>query len=221
MGAAATRTRRVLLLLWWWWCYTYGRGRNRSYCLATARHTHCTQHRSIMPCVAFIPATGFSDVVRLATAAAKTTRSLAPSSSLLTTTTEPSTSIRSSPSFHPPSRRTYMHPMQVNAWVYDDINNGVYKCGFASRQEPYEKAFGALFGALDRAEGILCSRQWLAGDGDHPTEADVRLFMTLIRFDEVYVVSTTNTASAVIHCLPEQLACLSWGRGYEYACQSP
>lgn len=75
---------------------------------------------------------------------------------------------------------------EVNAWIYDGINNGVYKCGFATQQAPYEAAFRQLYSSLDRAESILAGRRFLCGD--RVTEADVRLFMTLIRFDEVYVV---------------------------------
>ena len=74
----------------------------------------------------------------------------------------------------------------INAWVYDKINNGVYKCGFAVSQAAYDEAVNALFDALDECERILSRRRYIAGDV--LTEADVRLFQTLIRFDEVYVV---------------------------------
>ncbi len=72
----------------------------------------------------------------------------------------------------------------VNEWVYSDINNGVYKCGFARTQEAYEEAFVPLFRSLDRAETLLGEHRYLAGD--RLTLADVRLFTTLIRFDAVY-----------------------------------
>lgn len=72
----------------------------------------------------------------------------------------------------------------VNAWVYEAINNGVYRCGFARSQEAYEEAFKALFAGLDRAEEALGKHRYLAGD--QLTEADVRLFTTLARFDSVY-----------------------------------
>ena len=72
----------------------------------------------------------------------------------------------------------------INALVYEDINNGVYKCGFATTQEAYDKAFVALFGALDLIEARLDHQRYVAGAC--VTEADWRLFTTLIRFDAVY-----------------------------------
>ncbi|MCM2342295.1 glutathione S-transferase family protein [Rhodoferax sp.] len=72
----------------------------------------------------------------------------------------------------------------TNAWVYADINNGVYRCGFAQSQTAYDHALNALFVALDRVEGILLRQTYLCGA--MLTEADVRLFTTLIRFDAVY-----------------------------------
>jgi putative glutathione S-transferase len=83
----------------------------------------------------------------------------------------------------------YPAPLQgkiddLNDWIYDDINNGVYKSGFATEQEAYEQAVAPLFEALDRVESILSQHRYLAGS--QFTEADVRLFTTLIRFDEVY-----------------------------------
>ncbi|GLI71346.1 hypothetical protein VaNZ11_016508 [Volvox africanus] len=75
---------------------------------------------------------------------------------------------------------------QVNSWVYPSINNGVYRCGFATSQAAYDTAFQELFSALDRCEDLLSRQRFLVGS--QLTEADVRLFQTLIRFDEVYVV---------------------------------
>ena len=73
---------------------------------------------------------------------------------------------------------------EVNAFVYENINNGVYRCGFATGQEAYKLAFTRLFSALDCMEAELGERAWLAGE--QPTEADWRLFTTLLRFDAVY-----------------------------------
>lgn len=72
----------------------------------------------------------------------------------------------------------------VNARVYDDINNGVYKAGFATRQDAYEEAATSLFAALDWVEDILGNSAYLVGDT--LTEADWRLFTTIVRFDAVY-----------------------------------
>lgn len=72
----------------------------------------------------------------------------------------------------------------VNAQVYRDVNNGVYRCGFASSQESYDEAFAALFARLDWLSERLAGRRYLVGDTI--TEADVRLFTTLVRFDAVY-----------------------------------
>lgn len=76
---------------------------------------------------------------------------------------------------------------ELNDWIYHNINNGVYRCGFAKNQTAYISSFHALFGALDRTEDIL-SRQRYIISGGRFTLLDIRLFMTLIRFDEVYVV---------------------------------
>jgi putative glutathione S-transferase len=73
---------------------------------------------------------------------------------------------------------------EVNSWIYDKINNGVYKCGFATTQEAYNQAVVDLFSALDRAESILSSSRYLCGSS--VTLADIRLFTTLIRFDVAY-----------------------------------
>jgi glutathionyl-hydroquinone reductase len=72
----------------------------------------------------------------------------------------------------------------VNKVVYESINNGVYRCGFATTQDAYERAFNALFAALDEMEARLDRSRYLAGD--RITEADWRLFPTLVRFDAVY-----------------------------------
>jgi putative glutathione S-transferase len=72
----------------------------------------------------------------------------------------------------------------VSAEVYRDVNNGVYRCGFASSQEAYEQAYAALFARLDALTERLERHRYLVGDAI--TEADVRLFTTLVRFDAVY-----------------------------------
>jgi putative glutathione S-transferase len=73
---------------------------------------------------------------------------------------------------------------EVNARVYDTVNNGVYKAGFATAQDKYEEAYNALFDSLDWLEERLSGRRYLVGG--QLTEADWRLFTTLIRFDAVY-----------------------------------
>jgi putative glutathione S-transferase len=72
----------------------------------------------------------------------------------------------------------------TNAFVYDAVNNGVYRCGLAKSQAAYEESFAKLFAGLDTLERRLAEHRWLVGD--RFTEADVRLFPTLVRFDAVY-----------------------------------
>ncbi|HCH64463.1 MAG TPA: glutathione-dependent reductase, partial [Deltaproteobacteria bacterium] len=72
----------------------------------------------------------------------------------------------------------------LNHKVYDHVNNGVYKAGFATTQAAYDHAVGALFSTLDELEQRLRTRRWLVGNVF--TEADLRLFPTLVRFDAVY-----------------------------------
>jgi putative glutathione S-transferase len=73
---------------------------------------------------------------------------------------------------------------EINQVVYTAVNNGVYRCGFATTQQAYHEAVTDLFGVLDRLEGRLASRRYLTGPT--LTEADVRLWVTLARFDAVY-----------------------------------
>jgi putative glutathione S-transferase len=73
---------------------------------------------------------------------------------------------------------------EVNARVYRDVNNGVYRCGFAGSQRAYERSYEQLWQSLDWLEERLTGRRYLVGDTI--TEADVRLFTTLVRFDPVY-----------------------------------
>jgi len=85
--------------------------------------------------------------------------------------------------FYPEELRTEID--RVNDFVYPRVNDGVYRCGFATTQEAYEEAFHALFEALDELDAKLGGQRYLAGD--RITEADWRAFTTLVRFDPVYV----------------------------------
>jgi glutathionyl-hydroquinone reductase len=73
---------------------------------------------------------------------------------------------------------------EINEAVYHDVNNGVYKCGFARGQHAYERAYHALFARLDALSDRLATQRYLVGDTI--TEADIRLWVTLVRFDAVY-----------------------------------
>ncbi|PNH11720.1 hypothetical protein TSOC_001418 [Tetrabaena socialis] len=75
---------------------------------------------------------------------------------------------------------------QANAWIAPSLNMKVYGCGFATAQQAYDIAFKELFEALDRCEQVLSRQRYIAGGA--VTEADIRLFQTLIRFDEAYFV---------------------------------
>jgi putative glutathione S-transferase len=95
---------------------------------------------------------------------------------------------------YPEDKRTQID--ELNDWIYPSINNGVYRCGFATKQPAYSRAFSELFDALDRVEGILADSRYLTGD--ELTEADVRLFTTLVRFDSVYVTHFKTNLRRVI-----------------------
>jgi putative glutathione S-transferase len=84
--------------------------------------------------------------------------------------------------YYPAALRTEID--RINNTVYPNINNGVYRAGFARTQEAYEEAFRNLFDTLDEMEEMLGERRYLAGA--QVTEADWRLFVTLVRFDAVY-----------------------------------
>jgi putative glutathione S-transferase len=86
------------------------------------------------------------------------------------------------PDLYPEPLRDEMD--ELMDWVYREVNNGVYRCGFAGSQEAYEKAYNRLFAALDRLSDRLADRRYLVGDTI--TEADLRLFTTLARFDPAY-----------------------------------
>lgn len=85
--------------------------------------------------------------------------------------------------FYPSALQTEID--EINAFVYDNVNNGVYRAGFATSQPAYDKAVTALFSALDKLEARLSQQRFLVGG--QLTEADIRLFTTLVRFDPVYV----------------------------------
>ena len=85
--------------------------------------------------------------------------------------------------FYPPALRQEIDAL--NALVYDTVNNGVYKAGFATRQEAYEQAVVRLFETFDKLEERLSEHRYVFGE--ELTEADWRLFTTLLRFDPVYV----------------------------------
>ncbi|AUQ24071.1 glutathione S-transferase family protein [Dickeya zeae] len=73
---------------------------------------------------------------------------------------------------------------ELNEWIYHQVNNGVYKAGFATTQQAYDESVGLVFSALERLETLLDRQRYLTGE--HLTEADIRLWTTLIRFDPVY-----------------------------------
>jgi putative glutathione S-transferase len=85
--------------------------------------------------------------------------------------------------YYPPDLRSEID--SLNERIYTTVNNGVYRCGFATTQEAYEQAITPLFDTLDWLEDRLRAKRYLTGD--QITEADWRLFTTLIRFDLVYV----------------------------------
>ena len=117
--------------------------------------------------------------------------------------------------------RYTQHESTIHTVHIRDINNGVYRAGFATKQEAYDKAVREVFAALDRVEEILSRQRYLTGST--LTEADVRLFTTLVRFDCVYVGhfkvgSTTKFLWPRPHALPGfQCKALkagrAWGRG--------
>ncbi len=84
--------------------------------------------------------------------------------------------------FYPEALRAEIDAL--NDDIYANVNNGVYRCGFARSQEAYDAAYEALFAALDRLEARLADRRFLLGP--RPTEADWRLLPTLVRFDVAY-----------------------------------
>ncbi|WP_433553140.1 glutathione S-transferase family protein [Micromonospora zamorensis] len=86
------------------------------------------------------------------------------------------------PDLYPVELRPEMDALMAE--IHTDVNNGVYRCGFATSQEAYDEAFRALFARLDALSERLAGQRYLMGDAI--TEADVRLFTTLVRFDAAY-----------------------------------
>jgi putative glutathione S-transferase len=84
--------------------------------------------------------------------------------------------------FYPPDLQSEID--SLNALVYEKLNNGVYRAGFAETQEAYEEGFDEVFATLDILDERLATRRYLCGD--RQTEADWRLFPTLVRFDVAY-----------------------------------
>lgn len=84
--------------------------------------------------------------------------------------------------FYPPSLRSEID--RWNTFIYENVNNGVYRAGFAKSQASYDVAVVALFNALDKLEVRLSKSRYIAGE--YLTEADLRLFVTLVRFDAAY-----------------------------------
>ncbi|KAF5010094.1 hypothetical protein FDECE_3736 [Fusarium decemcellulare] len=94
--------------------------------------------------------------------------------------------------------------VSMNSWVNDTVNNGVYKCGFATTQEAYDENIYPLFASLDRLENHLENRAY-GGPylfGNHITEADIRLFPTLVRFDVGYYMLFKVNLKMVRHDYP-------------------
>lgn len=83
---------------------------------------------------------------------------------------------------YPPDKRAEID--ELNAWIYSEFQNGVYRAGFARSQEAYDEAYRGVFASLERLERILAERRYLTGE--QITEADWRLLPTLLRFDAVY-----------------------------------
>ena len=116
----------------------------------------------------------------------------------------------------PPDKRAEIEAM--NEWVYDAINNGVYKCGFATSQDGYDANIYKLFDALDRVEAHLEARKTRFLFGEHITEADVRLYTTLVRFDAAYYTLFKCNLKMIRHDYPRLhtwLRTLYWDRTEE------
>jgi len=91
---------------------------------------------------------------------------------------------------------------QVNEWTYDHVNNGVYKCGLAKTQSAYHSAVTNLFDHLDKIETHLAGQAGPYYFGTSVTEADIRLYVTIIRFDPVYVSLFKTNKGMIRHQYP-------------------
>lgn len=85
---------------------------------------------------------------------------------------------------------------ELNNVIFHDVNNGVYKCGFARSQEAYEEAYDTLFARLDELEERLSAKRFLFGD--YITDSDVRLFSTLVRFDAAYYTAFKTNRNRLV-----------------------
>jgi putative glutathione S-transferase len=108
--------------------------------------------------------------------------------------------------YYPSELRTEIDAL--NARIYATVNNGVYRAGFATTQEAYEEAFRALFETLDMLEARVERQRFLCGET--LTEADWRLFTTLIRFDPVYSSTSSITITRAI-CASTRPGSCRWG----------
>ncbi|AHI21436.1 glutathione S-transferase family protein [Corynebacterium vitaeruminis] len=86
------------------------------------------------------------------------------------------------PDLYPADKREQID--EFNEWLFNNVNNGVYKCGFATTQAAYDAAHDNLFAALDKLEECLATKRFLWGD--YITDSDIRLYVTLARFDAAY-----------------------------------
>ncbi|MDP4162430.1 MAG: glutathione S-transferase C-terminal domain-containing protein, partial [Bacillota bacterium] len=98
------------------------------------------------------------------------------------------------PNLYPDSLRLEID--SLNGVIFHDINNGVYKCGFARSQEAYEEAYDTLFARLDELEERLAHKRFLFGD--YITDSDVRLYATLVRFDAAYYSAFKTNRNRIV-----------------------